>query len=1051
MKEVNKRTLVLSEVDRVSPEALAVAQGLTRQVQEAYSKDKPQLNRGGDIFMPTEGKHDMAANSQPTNLEHAEKARQASSLGEKKPVTGVKKSLSERQTDTRKYFEEVNKGKIISVDERRVQEELIRMGAVHVSGGSQENIDEASRRWENAARQGEARRRAEERIPPVPPGAPSEEPNNQLGPTDFNIAGVIDPGLRRIGERIGIRLARNLMDYREVENNIRDMESALSNLPAGSPDETWARNLYNKLYNEVLRQRQLAGEVNWEKVREDLMIATKAGDLKTIEDIVRKNYDFNERINVRDLVEVSLSDDAIKGGTYGYALEYVLESIVNVADLTPLGTIPNPTFAQSENISRLIKATLDLDQDTNKKFYKYLKDLQERRQLSHELYKSMSTRGAYEKYVGEHLKNDGFHYLENEIVGVSETQGLWEKVMARKKSEKKQILSQTEFDDIHEEVKRLFKKNTNLDAGGTSQKLKKRFTISKVDESGTTQSLDIERPLREWEIDRAAVVGRSVAHVSGRAITYGMLGDLPLIGDELFESMNAEYVARITGSMKVSAQRFIAQGSSASKKYVELWVKNKIEIAKENGLVFGEGEKGVYGQKLESSVYMDTGVPDLKSHGWRNRRTQLKNSVFAKIAEHDPDDISKNTIGDYLDREWDKVKDLEGKELDDVLDIIQRGPIPDRLTEEELAYLNSKDTIGISKSERVKSIKYSRNIKNIVLQQRLYLGTLLKELHFTPMLKEEIWKKTAEFLPSRIAAFFPEERKNISEIEVDGEKHEVSVNNEEWQNICDKLFMAEMDRTRKQKELVEVNDFREVELSEFYDANGITTKGEIAYIEAITQLGKNKSKMLSIMIFSQNAFLDDAPEPEWMNLGKETVGRLLVNDYEGYNTANNERNAVIGNPSMRTGESAEHLVKAKDGYASPIGTEGAQDRLEADVRTRYDLYSMDSFSKWGMYSINRALRYPTSLIEKSNVDANISMDEKAISQDVDFLSQHSVINNDRAKLDFLGYTQSERIKKKAKARLRNLWIRNLRLFLMLFPPAFSIEFIKMIAPEFKDK
>lgn len=987
--------------------------GLTNLPQPPYA-------RGGDIFMATEGNQDMAPkDSQPTGPEHAE-----GTPLQKQPVS------AERQAAARRAWERSYGGNLSKeVGERGIIEHLIREGKPPIAGGTT-----------GAPPGGEP-----PKAPPLgedQPKEPNNQNENQLNPADVDTTEVADPELKKIGERMRIRLERNLMDYREVEKNIQDMEAALRSLPAGSPDLGWARNLYGKLYDEVVRQRQLAGEVNWEVVKEQLLNATRTGDLKTIEDIVRKNYDFNERINVHDLVEVSLSDEAIEGGTYGYALEYVLESIINVADLTPLGTIPNPTFVQSENIARLIKGTLDLDRDTSKTFYKYLKELQERRQLSHELYKSLSTKGAYEKYVGEHLKNDGFHYLENEIAGVSEVQGLWEKVMARKKSNKKEILSQEEFDEVHEEVRGLFITNANLDASGTSQKLNKEFTISVVNATtGKMETKDIKRPLRQWEIDRAAVVGRSIAHVSGRAITYGMLGDLPELGDDLWESMNAEYVARITGSMKVMARRFLAGGSSASKLYVERWVKNKKKIAEESGQIFGEGETSLYGQSLESAVYMDTGVPDLKSHSWRSRRTMLKNRKFAKIGESDANDSDKNTIGDYLDRKWKRVDNLKVTELDIELDSLGS------LTKEEIDYLGNKKTVRISKVDRKRNILYSREIRDAVLNQRLYLGALLREGHFTPMLREEIWQKVSELLPSRIAAFFPEERKKISEIVVDGERHEVGVNDEEWKNISDKLFMAEMDRTREQAERVRNNDFTEVRLSDFYGRNGFTTKGEIAYIEEIIKLGQSKSKILSVMIFSQSAFLDDAPGPEWMNLGKETVGRLLVNDYEGYNTANNERNAIIANPSMRLEESAGHLIKAKDGYASPIGQNDAQERLEADVMTRYDMYAMGTSSKWGLYSVNRFLRKPTSPIERANVDANISMDEKAIFQDVDFLSQNAVVGNDRVRLDFLGHTQSERIKKKAKATLKAIWLRNLRLLIMLFPVAFSTEFIKMIAPD----
>jgi hypothetical protein len=151
---------------------------------------------------------------------------------------------------------------------------------------------------------------------------------------------------------------------------------------------------------------------------------------------------------------------------------------------------------------------------------------------------------------------------------------------------------------------------------------------------------------------------------------------------------------------------------------------------------------------------------------------------------------------------------------------------------------------------------------------------------------------------------------------------------------------------------------------------------------------------------------------------------------------------------MRLSQSAEHLIKAKDGYAVPIGVDDAQDRMEADVMARYDLYAMDKLAKWGLYTIKKWLRKPTSPIEKYNVVAAISMDEKATSNDADFLSQHGVINSDTGKRDLLGETELDRIRRKKKANLRAIWLGNLRLFMMIFPAAFSLELVKMIAPDF---
>ena len=298
------------------------------------------------------------------------------------------------------------------------------------------------------------------------------------------------------------------------------------------------------------------------------------------------------------------------------------------------------------------------------------------------------------------------------------------------------------------------------------------------------------------------------------------------------------------------------------------------------------------------------------------------------------------------------------------------------------------------------------------------------------------------FLPSRIASFFPDEREALLT------NAGVAMTTNHWEDLCDKLSIAEQDRVRKQAELIQANNFvTPVNLSDFYTANGIVDQMDVDYINSIIALGEAKSETLARMVFSQSAFLDDVPEVQWMNLGKETVGRLLVNDYEGHDEASTARNAIIAEPAMRLHESAEHLVKAVQGYAKPLGVPDAQERIEADAMTRYELYGMNTSSKWGFHAVNKVFRSATSPIEGVNEAANISMDEKAIFEDADYLAQHSVIGSDKGKLDFLGHTQLERIKRRAKAELLRVWLRNLRVFMMIFSGVFGTEFLKMIAPD----
>ena len=127
---------------------------LTNAPQTPYSK-------GGDIFM--EGKPDMPpANSQSLNPEHVEKPPQAPSLGGEKTLrTREEIPLAEKQTKAREYWELVNRGRVVSVGERRTQEELINRGILPVAGGVGEGLPPGGGGRE----------------PPSPPiGGPEEQP-----------------------------------------------------------------------------------------------------------------------------------------------------------------------------------------------------------------------------------------------------------------------------------------------------------------------------------------------------------------------------------------------------------------------------------------------------------------------------------------------------------------------------------------------------------------------------------------------------------------------------------------------------------------------------------------------------------------------------------------------------------------------------------------------------------------------------------------------------------------------------------------------------------
>jgi len=185
--------------------------------------EKPYY-KGGAIFMAMEGKQDMSPqNSQRTNPERSEQIPQSQKSGMEKPVS------AEQQVQARKLWEEATKGRVVSVDERRTIDELVKRGIYPVSGGAQESNEqseqprrisqeEAIGRLERAAIQGRQQRNVEEAgqggTPPQEPaeagGAGQQPPGDRppappISPEDgaipngeayrINLVGITEPAL----------------------------------------------------------------------------------------------------------------------------------------------------------------------------------------------------------------------------------------------------------------------------------------------------------------------------------------------------------------------------------------------------------------------------------------------------------------------------------------------------------------------------------------------------------------------------------------------------------------------------------------------------------------------------------------------------------------------------------------------------------------------------------------------------------------------------------------------------------------------------------------
>ena len=294
----------------------------------------------------------------------------------------------------------------------------------------------------------------------------------------------------------------------------------------------------------------------------DIRNATNEANFDEVERLINEGLDLNDPYagtKIKALAEISLSNETLANGMYGYHLEYAMERVINQSDITPTDDYVQFTYYQQENLARLVLTARDFDKSQGKEFYKYLSRLKPKRYIAHELFRSIKNREQYKEVVTRYLRAEGFNFLENEIVGVSKTQILWEEILAHKVASKRDWLFGGDLEDAHNQISAL---------------LKKRHEKSPIKKPTIFNGEEVsQRNLRPWEIERALVIGRTMAAASQRRTSYAVLGEIPKTADAIYKSLDSEFIARVLAGRKTIAQRFLAWGFSASKKYMEVWQK----------------------------------------------------------------------------------------------------------------------------------------------------------------------------------------------------------------------------------------------------------------------------------------------------------------------------------------------------------------------------------------------------------------------------------------------------------------------------------------------
>lgn len=781
---------------------------------------------------------------------------------------------------------------------------------------------------------------------------------------------------------------------------------------------------------------------------------------------------------VEDIVE-RFGNEENKDKSYmiDYLLEYAVERILRRADVSPKDAYPQFGFYEGINLDSVIATARIYDasiaRQEAKGMFRYLSTLRFRRQIMHELFRAMKNRRDYATYITQHLRKEGLAFIEKEIAGVSDAKIQYEKFSGSALGFKKGWLTSDDHEAIDNEVRDFLLNN--------------RESFKKDVKNAEGQVVGSRR-LREWELTRAAIVGKSSYAAMQRRIVYTVLGDVPFEDiDTLLDSVDSEELARILALKKLIGLRFLGIDTNTRKIFIEEELIQTKKLAKVDGEAFGYTKadgttKGLYNKEEDSWAILDTGVTDPQSNGWRGRKIFLKQKDYKTEGE-----AGKGlTIMEYLDQ-------IKGEERDKIKNELTRR-YPNKNKRQIDNIIDSP-----AYAERLGN-DFNNRVRDAIQRQRLFLGPLLQMGGLNRDNKQIVWEKVAEFLPSRIAAFFPEETlEKIQEVYLfkpqanatKQQKEEARIRALEIWNgrpakdgqprrigLKEKLFLAENKRVADDARALKGKTWGEIgavkNLSDYYQDSGIGEPSmglgeqdpEIRVIKELTNFVKKKAKEtdsggkialeLAKIKFPYTPFLDDVPKADWENIDDFSYDRILVYDHSDFDEGYKAIIGLIGQPVISPEDVVKVFATAKKKLESPLGLAkgkgGAQAVLEKDINAYLSMTRANGLAKL-FGPLMQAGRIPRSKVEMGNLKANMAQNELFQGRILDGLAQQDVISDDPTEVDKNGKTQHRRTQEENDADLKNkfyFWARMLvailglelvlELFKSFLPPDFAKSF-----------
>lgn len=742
--------------------------------------------------------------------------------------------------------------------------------------------------------------------------------------------------------------------------------------------------------------------------------AIENADFDTIERIL-KDTDINNPIDpeqIRLIAEKSLVYGKEKA-VYGFAVEYLLERILSTADANPDEQWPDFNYIARQNLDAIIQSARYYDDD----FFKYLTELNSKRKVLHELFRNIKSRQTYTGYVTQALRKHGLDFAENDIVGVAQMQRLYEQIFAAKLADKPSgsWILESEFKEADETAK------DTLTAMAKGQEGRGQEGVRK-DIRNKEGKVVAHRKLREWETQRAMYVGRSLSAASQRRIVYGLYGDIPTGGDLSMSSREFEFIARGLAPLKITAKRYF--GQRIAQAFLNRFITEKKSKNKYGLEMKGtQGQVGLYGKTVDSMAILDTGILDPKTHGRFLHFLYTRNQEYASVVV----DGHRTTFAEHIEH---VMHHAEARWLKD----------NNKESVHELSY-QQKEAME-HKAKHDMNIELQRS--GVLASQRLSLGAMIMDNSLEKESKQVLWEQTAKLLPSRIAAFLPEQTLGIVKRHAEGATDQQAQTI--WRGLRQKLFIIEQARVEEDARMLrdERRDNTK-KLQDYYHLQDLSDQ-EKSIIADLTQLGVDNAEGFSEITFPFTPFLEDAPNAAWDHLSDDDIERLIVRDQNSWEEGYDKVVGLVANPGIKSEEAEKAFVEGFHKMASPAGIHGAQGRMEPIISAWLRMAEETNTAKF-FGEFLTLFRQPRSELEKFNLQDKIHMDEANIQGLLSKLAQHEVISDDPAEVNEHGRTQYQEMKEKHNATNKNLIVMYCRWVLILMGPIMGIHFIKMILPK----